>query len=60
MIIRELKEVDLFSGLTEEELDHDVHGEIIELRAADVLFYEGDEAKYFYIVLGGRLKCTEA
>ncbi len=40
MIIKELKEIDLFSDITDEELEEDVRGILIELKKGDHLFQE--------------------
>ena len=56
MLIDDLRDADVFSELTEDELNNDVKGEVIELKPDEVLFYEGDEAANFYIVIEGILE----
>lgn len=56
MIIKELKDIDLFSDTTDEELEEDVRGVLIEVKKGDHLFHEGDEASNFYIFLDGTLE----
>jgi signal transduction histidine kinase len=56
MIIKELKNIDLFSDITDEELDEDVKGITVELKKGDHLFHEGDSARSFYIFLEGTLE----
>lgn len=56
MLIDDLRDADVFSELTEDELDNDVKGEVIELKPDEALFYEGDEAANFYIVIEGILE----
>lgn len=56
MIIKELKDVDLFSDITDEELDEDVRGVLVELKKGDHLFTEGDNARSFFIFLEGTLE----
>ena len=56
MIIKELREIDLFSDITDEELEEDVRGELIELKKGDHLFHEGDKVTNFYIFLDGTLE----
>jgi len=56
MFIRELKDIDLFSEITDEELDEDVKGVIVELKKGEHLFCEGDHAGRFYIFLEGTLE----
>jgi CRP-like cAMP-binding protein len=56
MFIRELKDIDLFSEITDEELDEDVKGVIVELKKGEHLFCEGDHARRFYIFLEGTLE----
>jgi signal transduction histidine kinase len=56
MIIKELKDIDLFSDTTDEELDEDVKGAMVELKKGDHLFHEGDCARSFYIFLDGTLE----
>jgi signal transduction histidine kinase len=56
MIIKELKDIDLFSGVSDEELEEDVKGVMVELKKGDHLFYEGDSARSFYVFLDGTLE----
>lgn len=49
-------EVDLFSGLDEEEIGCEVNGDVIELKQGEILFNEGEEARHFYVVLDGTLQ----
>jgi signal transduction histidine kinase len=53
MKLKQLENIDLFADLSEQDLMCDIQGEIIEFKAGEVMWQEGDEAKYFMIVLEG-------
>jgi signal transduction histidine kinase len=53
MKLKQLEKIELFADLSEEELLCDIHGETIEFKAGEQMWEEGDEAKYFMIVLEG-------
>jgi len=53
----ELKKIYLFESLNEEEIkDIENISTIIKLNKDNILFYEGDESKYLYILLSGEIK----
>lgn len=52
----EINDADLFSRLTEGQLSQNIIGEIVDTKAGETLFNEGDEAKYFYIIIDGSLE----
>lgn len=53
MKLKQLENIDLFADLSEEELLCDIHGEMVEYKAGEQMWLEGDEAKYFMVVLEG-------
>jgi signal transduction histidine kinase len=53
MKLKQLEKIELFADLSEEELLCDIHGETIEFKSGEQMWEEGDEAKYFMIVLEG-------
>lgn len=57
MIKSRLKNIDMFSFLSDEEFDQLANITLLETFKKDnVLFYEGDEPLYFYFLLEGELK----
>ena len=56
MIVSDLKDIDLFSDLTEDQLAQDIVGELIELKHGEVLFNEGEDAQCIFIILDGTLE----
>jgi CRP-like cAMP-binding protein len=56
-IIAALKQSHLFSSLTEIQLDRVYrHSQVIELEDGQLLFAQGEQVNYFYLVLSGRIK----
>jgi CRP-like cAMP-binding protein len=56
-IIAALKQSHLFSRLTELQLDRVyLHSKLITLSEGELLFAQGDEVAYFYLVLSGKVK----
>ena len=56
-IIAALKQSHLFSSLTELQLERVYrHSRIIRLEEGQLLFAQGEEVAYFYLVLSGRIK----
>lgn len=53
MKLNELKEISLFSDLSEEELSCDISGETVVFTKGDIMWQEGDEARHFMVVLEG-------
>jgi signal transduction histidine kinase len=53
MQLKELENIDLFSDLDEDQLSCDIHGETVDYKAGELMWQEGDEAKYFMLVLDG-------
>ncbi|HWP91218.1 MAG TPA: ATP-binding protein [Thermodesulfobacteriota bacterium] len=49
-------EVGLFSEMDEEEISCEINGDIIELKQGEMLFSEGDEARYFFVILEGTIQ----
>ena len=56
MILSDLKDIDLFSDLTEDQMAQDIVGELIELKHGEVLFNEGEAAQCIFIILDGTLE----
>ncbi|MDA2919415.1 cyclic nucleotide-binding domain-containing protein, partial [Desulfobacterota bacterium AH_259_B03_O07] len=56
MNIGELKDIDLFAELSGDQIANFIIGEKIELKPGEMLFKEGNEASYFYIILEGTLE----
>lgn len=56
MKFTDLKHIKLFSDLPEEEIICDVFGEKKTYKKGEFLFKEGDEAKFFYIFLSGKIE----
>ena len=57
MMKNKLKLVDIFNKLDDKEMNELVNITTIKkLNCDNILFYEGDESNYFYILLDGRLK----
>ncbi len=50
------KDVELFSGLSKEEISCEINGDVIELKQGEVIFNEGDKARHFYVVLEGAIQ----
>lgn len=56
-ILQALSDCHLFSELTEEQLDRvRRHSHVIDMVEGESLFFQGDEAVSFYLVLSGRIK----
>jgi signal transduction histidine kinase len=53
MKLKELEEIELFADLEEEELMCDIWGETVAYKAGELMWQEGDEARYFMAVLEG-------
>jgi signal transduction histidine kinase len=53
MKLKQLENIDLFADLSEEELLCDIQGETVAYKAGEQMWQEGDEARYFMIVLEG-------
>lgn len=53
MKLKQLENIDLFADLSEEELLCDIQGETIEYKAGEQMWLEGEEAKFFMVVLEG-------
>ncbi len=58
MLLNDVQDIDLFADLTEEQFTVEVKGEVIHLNAGDTLFFEGDAAHSFYVVLDGVLEVS--
>lgn len=56
MLLNDVKDIDLFADLTDEQFDVEVRGEVITLNEGEALFYEGDAARNFYVILEGTLE----
>ncbi|MFA0961283.1 sensor histidine kinase [Roseivirga sp. BDSF3-8] len=56
MHIRELQHIQLFKGVSDQEFTCDVEGSHKVLQEGDILFREGEEATFFFLVLEGRLE----
>jgi CRP/FNR family transcriptional regulator len=57
MITTKLKTIDLFKTLTEDELNQIAKMIVIKKFSRDnILFYEGEEPNYFYMLLEGKVK----
>lgn len=56
MLLNDVKDIDLFADLTDEQFHVEVKGEVITLKEGEALFYEGDAARNFYVVLEGTLE----
>jgi signal transduction histidine kinase len=53
MYLKEFKEIELFTGLDDDEMSCDIEGEYITYQAGELMWQEGDEARYFMIILEG-------
>jgi signal transduction histidine kinase len=53
MKLKQLENIELFADLSEEELLCDIHGEMVEYKAGEQMWLEGDEARFFVVVLEG-------
>ncbi|MGB5927151.1 MAG: cyclic nucleotide-binding domain-containing protein, partial [Cyclobacteriaceae bacterium] len=56
MYIRELQHIQLFKGLSEGEINCDIRGTEKVLETGDILFREGEEATFLFLVLEGTLE----
>ncbi|CAA6805749.1 MAG: Unknown protein [uncultured Sulfurovum sp.] len=58
MILSKLKKVKTFQGLSDNELQEIIDISMVKKLSKDnILFYEGEVAEYFYVLLTGKLKC---
>lgn len=51
--LSELEGIDLFANLGEDEMRCDIDGEIVSYPAGEIMWREGDEARYFMVVMEG-------
>ena len=54
--VDELRSLTLFSGLSDEDIQCSIVGEVLQLDTGDHLFHEGDAAKHFFIILEGQIE----
>ncbi len=56
MTLHDLTDIELFTGLGEEDLSCDIEGAYAEYKAGEIMWREGDEAKFFMLVLEGEFE----